>query len=298
MQSILERLDAGLLLLEEKGKNLVARLSELRGKLHQSETRAAQRDGELERLRDGAHARPTARLKALYGQLGELRKESEASRKARMAAEEELAGIAAETRRARKQLEDARAALAKAEQALAAATLEEELLASRAEQVREQRQGAHATLSARRSRLENLDAQLAHAQARPRAGRLATSTSACACSTRAARELETRREALAAARAEMRGLEEVDRAFAAAAPALAWAISREKRAARLRRPGGRRRSRARAPRDARSSGCSAPTCSACSSRTPTSAADVAAALTRTDRGRDLARPGRRDRGCA
>ncbi|TLM97446.1 MAG: chromosome segregation protein SMC, partial [Actinobacteria bacterium] len=50
MQSILERLDAGLLLLEEKGKNLIARLSDLRAKLHQAETRAASRGGELERL--------------------------------------------------------------------------------------------------------------------------------------------------------------------------------------------------------------------------------------------------------
>ncbi|HSK48775.1 MAG TPA: chromosome segregation protein SMC [Coriobacteriia bacterium] len=226
MQSILERLDAGLLLLEEKGKNLVSRLSDLRGKLHQSETRAAQRTGELARL-TAERTETDSRLKALYGQLGEVRRDAEGTRKARIAADEDLARIAAEIRRTRKQLEDSRIALGKAEQALAAATLEEELLGSRAEQVREQRQAAHATLSARRSRLENLDAQLGKLKRDLALADSDVDKRVRVLDTRR-RELESRREALSAARAEMRGLEEDDRAFAAASPALAYAISREK----------------------------------------------------------------------
>ncbi len=225
MQSILERLDAGLLLLEEKGKNLIARLSDLRGKLHQSETRAAARSGELERL-TAERGDTDARLKALYAQLNELRRDSETTRKARLAADEDLARLSAETRRARKMLEDRREALGKAEQALSSATLEEELLGQRAEQVREQRQGAQATLSARRARLENLEAQLNKLKRE-----LALADSDVDKRVRVLdsrrKDLEARREALAAARAEIRGLEEVDRAFASASPALAYAISRE-----------------------------------------------------------------------
>jgi len=225
MQSILERLDAGLLLLEEKGKNLVARLSDLRAKLHQSETRSASRGGELERL-TAERSETDARLKALYGQLNELRREAEAVRKARMAADEDLAKLSAEMRRARKNLEDDRTALAKAEQTMASATLEQQLLDERAQQLREQRQGSQATLSARRSRLEQLDANTAKVKRE-----LALADSDVDKRVRVLdsrrRELDDRREALTAARAEARGLDEVDRAFASASPALAWALSKE-----------------------------------------------------------------------
>ncbi len=226
MQSILERLDAGLLLLEEKGKNLIARLSDLRAKLHQAETRAASRGGELERL-TAERAETDIRLKALYSQLGELRKEGEAARKARMLADEELAKLSAELRRARKQLEDDRVLLSKAEQNLAQSSLEEDLLSERAEQIRENRQSAQATLSARRSRLETLDAQ---AQRLRRDAALADADvdKRVRVLDSRRRELDAQREALTNARAEARGLEEVDRAFAAASPALALAIAREK----------------------------------------------------------------------
>jgi chromosome segregation protein len=160
MQSILERLDAGLLLLEEKGKNLVARLSDLRAKLHQSETRAASRSGELERL-SAERGEADARLKALYGQLNEVRREAEVGRKARMAADQELSRLNAELRRCRKLMEDDKAALSKAQQARQASALEQELLGERASQIDGNRQVAQSTLSSRRSRLETLQAQAA-----------------------------------------------------------------------------------------------------------------------------------------
>jgi len=226
MQSILERLDAGLLLLEEKGKNLVARLSDLRAKLHQSETRAAMREGELERLA-AERGETDGRLKALYGQLNELRKESEAGRKARTAADEELARLGAELRRARKLLEDDRAESAKAEQVLAASSLEQDLLSERAEQIREQIHSAKSTLSARRSRLETVQAQLSRIKREMALADADVDKRVRVLDSRR-RELEGRREELTSARAEAKGLEEVDRAFASASPALAWAMSRER----------------------------------------------------------------------
>ncbi len=226
MQSILERLDAGLLLLEEKGKNLVARLSDLRAKVHQADTRSSSRGGELEVLR-AERTETDGRLKALYGQLGELRKEAEAGRKARMAADDELARLGVELRRSRKLLEDDRIEASKAQQVLAASSLEQELLAERGQVVREQGQAAQATLSARRSRLETLGGQLSKVKRE-----LALADSDVDKRVRVLdsrrRELETKRESLAGARAEARGLEEVDRAFATASPALAWALSKQK----------------------------------------------------------------------
>ena len=149
MQSILERLDAGLLLLEEKGKNLIGRLSELRQKLHQSETRSATRAGELERL-SPERGETDARLKALYGQLNELRREAEAVRKARMAADDELGRINAEIRRSRKLLEDDRAEVVQGRAGAVAFRSKRSCSAERAEQIAEQRQAAQSTLSARR----------------------------------------------------------------------------------------------------------------------------------------------------
>ncbi len=224
MLSILERLDAGLLLLEEKGKNLVARLSDLRAKLHQAQTRSASRGGELESLK-AQRGETEARLKALYGQLSELRKETENVRRARITADEEVARLAGELRGARKLLEDDRAAQSRTEQALSSSELESEILAERAEQIRTQRHSSQATLSARRSRLEILDAQMGKHRRDLAMADSDVDKRVRVLETRR-RELDGRRERLTAARAEARGLEEVDRAFASAAPALAWAISR------------------------------------------------------------------------
>ncbi len=226
MQSILERLDAGLLLLEEKGKNLIGKLSELRQTLHQSETRSVQRGAELERL-VAERTETNARLKALYTQLGTLRKESETVRKARTAADAELARVTGEIRRARKQLEDDRIDASKAEQALSAHKLEQELLAERAIQIRDQHQSAQATLSARRSRLDAVAGQLSHARREMALADSDVDKRVRVLESRR-KELEGRRERLTDARAEARGLEEVDRAFESAAPALAWALAQER----------------------------------------------------------------------
>jgi len=226
MQSILERLDAGLLLLEEKGKNLVTRLSELRQKLHQAETRAAMRSGELERL-TSERSETDARLKALYGQLNEVRKEAEQVRKARLAADEELARLSTELRGARKMLEDNRARLATAEQAIGAAQLESDLLTERRDQIDQQQQQVQSTLSARRARLNSLDEQMSKIKRDITLADSDVDKRVRVLESRR-RELDGRRESLTAARAEARGLEEVDRAFASASPALAWVLSKEK----------------------------------------------------------------------
>ena len=128
-----------------------------------------------------------ARLKALYGQLNELRREAEGVRKARMAADDELARITAEIRRTRKQLEDDRADAAKAEQALSA------FRARRGAARRARRADPRA--AARRAG-DALGAPRAPRGARRAARRMRgarwrsptpTSTSAFACSTRGAR---------------------------------------------------------------------------------------------------------------
>ena len=158
--AVLERLNSGLLLLEEKGKNLIERMSELRAKVHNSETRRVKREEELRTLSD-QRVESDAQLKAHYARLGELRRDAEAARKDRLASEETLTRVNGEIRRTRKEIDDARAALASVEQSLAAFKLEQELLAERAAALAGQRGTLAATLAARRQRLEQLEAATA-----------------------------------------------------------------------------------------------------------------------------------------
>jgi len=225
LQAVLERLNSGLLLLEEKGKNLIEKLSELRAKVHGAEARRVKRLEELTGLGE-ERATSDAQLKALYGRLGEMRRESEASRKERLAAEEALTGVNTAIRRLRKDLDDARIELSTVEHNLSAFALEESLLAERGETLGGQRQSLFDTLSARRARLE----QLENARART-VKEIALADSDVDKRVRVVesrrKELGEVRDQLTAIRGEVLGLEEVDRAFATATPALAWVLSSE-----------------------------------------------------------------------
>ncbi|MDI6900428.1 MAG: chromosome segregation protein SMC [Anaerosomatales bacterium] len=226
LQSVLERLNSGLLLLEEKGKNLVERLSELRQKIHHSESRLAQRLSEVEQIAE-ERAVTEARLQALYTQLGEVRREAETAKKERLAAEEVLTEVTAEQRRTRKELDDARLELADVKQALSAFSLETELLVERAEAVKQQRSALFETLAARRARSDQTTAELDRARRELSLAESEVDKHVRLVESRRT-ELTRRRDELTDLRAEIRALEEVDRAFEAASPALAWLLSKEK----------------------------------------------------------------------
>lgn len=76
VEGILQQVNSGLLLLEEKGRNLIERLSELRQKIYQLERRQAGNQEELSQLET---ERETAdrKLTNLYSDLAELRKQAE-----------------------------------------------------------------------------------------------------------------------------------------------------------------------------------------------------------------------------
>jgi chromosome segregation protein len=225
LQSVLERTNSGLLLLEEKGKNLVERLSELRQKVHQSGTRFESRTHELEQIAEERSV-TEAKLQALYHQLGELRREAETIKKERLAADETLAEVMTDVRRARKDVDDARIDQADIQQALAGFALESEMLTERQAAVRNQRSALMQTLSARRNRLEHLGGRIEHAR---KQAALATSDVDKRVRLAESRQaaLERLRAELGDVRAEIRGIEEVDRAFDSASPALAWLLARE-----------------------------------------------------------------------
>ncbi|MDY0340703.1 MAG: chromosome segregation protein SMC, partial [Coriobacteriia bacterium] len=225
LQSVLERTNSGLLLLEEKGKNLVERLSELRQKFHQSGTRLEARSAELTQIAE-ERAVTEARLQALYTQLSELRRESETARKQRLAADESLTRTMTDTRRARKDVDDARLELTDIQQALSGFALESEILADRAKAIRDSRSTLMQTLSAKRTRLEQLTARIERTR---READLASSEVDKHVRLNESKRvaLDRLRNDISEVRAEIRALEEVDRAFEAASPALATLLARD-----------------------------------------------------------------------
>jgi chromosome segregation protein len=224
LQSVLERTNSGLLLLEEKGKNLVERVSELRQKIHYSDSRLVQRTSELEQIAE-ERAATDGKIQALYTQLGELRREAEQAKKGRLASEESLTASMTEARRVRKDVDDAREDLSGIQQSLSALGLETELLNERATAVRDGRSALMQTLSARRNRLEHLCSRIEHT--RKEANLASTEVD------KRVRIVESRRGTLdkiriefGDVRAQIRAIEEVDRAFESASPALAAMLAK------------------------------------------------------------------------
>ncbi len=227
LQAVLERLNSGLLLLEEKGKNLIERLSHLRATIHQAESRLAARERELGQLAE-ERGNTDAQLKGHYSRLGELRREAEAVKKERLAAERELGRVNTDIRRTRKEMDDARVELAKVEQSLTAVTLEEEFLAERGEQLRARRASAMAALSGRRQKYTQLETGIRRTRKEISLADSDVDKRVRVLEARR-RELADARESLAGVRAEVRALVEVGRAFETATPALAWVLSQEKK---------------------------------------------------------------------
>lgn len=90
LEGLQERINSGLLLLEEKGKNLIAKLSEFRQAVHQLEARLKQRQEEIAGL-SGEKAGLESQLGDLYNALGETRREAETAKKAVKQAAHDLA---------------------------------------------------------------------------------------------------------------------------------------------------------------------------------------------------------------
>jgi chromosome segregation protein len=225
LQAVLERLSSGLLLLEEKGKNLVERLSELRQKIHHSDSRLAQRTAELESLAE-ERASTDGKLQALYTQLAEVRRESETAKKERLSAEERLGKLNADIRVAQRALAEAREDLTSLQQSLSTFTIESGLLVERADAARVQRSGLMQTLSARRARLDHVAARIERARKEAALAESEVDKRVRLLESRRA-EHDRQREQASELRAEIRTLEEVDRAFDAASPALAWLLAKE-----------------------------------------------------------------------
>lgn len=211
MQSILERIDANTRLLEEKGRNMVSRLSEMRSTLFKDEKQLETDKTGLEQV---ATEREEARAEdsALHTALLDLREKAGVNRANRIALDEKIGQLSAQNRASNKELGETQLELGKAKDALSNFELEDSMFQSRLSQLKEVLDTDHAALVAKRSRLEEITQLLETKKAAVQEAKEAVEV----C-RRAVADIKAKRSAvesqLSSTRAKAEGLQEIDRSL-------------------------------------------------------------------------------------
>jgi chromosome segregation protein len=199
---------------------MVSRLSDLRASIHNSRARlkvATEEFNEVsEKLSEGQ-----GRVKALYARFNELGHDSELALKDKNRVEEDHRRAAATLRSHQTALDATHISLAKADDSLGSLEVEESLLKENHGQIDEEFTGTQGILVQRRARLDALEAQFARENADSKLAKADIDKRVRLLDDRR-QKLERQRELLAAIQAEIRALEEIDRAFETASPALNW----------------------------------------------------------------------------
>jgi len=225
LQASLERINSGLLLLEEKGKNLIERASDLRAKIHHSESKLAGLRREMKRLQDEKKT-GEAQLTALYADLADERRAAEIVKKRRIAAAESVETLDGAINQNKSVLADNQKSIQSLKGHVKSLSLQREFLsareagvATRLDETQGQLGGAQeaeakalVVLSGRRTRLEAAQEQIDTIAGQIEDSRL---------------EVSEKAAAMAEIQAKISALEGLSKPFAAASPALAWLLSQE-----------------------------------------------------------------------
>ena len=150
-QMVLAQLDSGMLL-EEKGRNMVTRLSELRQTIHQSERGLSEARERLERA-GVEQVEAEASLKTVQGQVSEASIALEETRSKRKGLDIEIGRLNGALRSHDRQIDELTLQALKATESLATADVEDGLLQRRVQQIDDSFGATQATLAARRSRI-------------------------------------------------------------------------------------------------------------------------------------------------
>ncbi len=191
MQDVVGRIGSDMRLLEEKGRNMVARLSEMRGSLSGAEH---QRKRAAEELADVRAKLDDVRAAAEVAQadVAELAPAAEQLHARRVELDELIARLTRERREAQRTADDAALSYVKAKETVSNAELEDSMYASRLEQIDAQAEEVRASLESRRVRAEELDAELADARARRDEAKASIEAARAAVDDRRAKEAEAR----------------------------------------------------------------------------------------------------------
>ena len=208
MQELMGRMDSDMRLLEEKGRNMVSRLSEMRMTLSSAEKQRADAASEKERVEAELG---DARIKAadLSDRVRDLQKEAKQATELRRSLGNRYAQMVNEQRQAQRTADAETLAYAKLEDQISNAKLEDEMFESRLAQIAETLATAEEALAERKGHRDELAAELERAQ--KAAGEAEDAIRACRSAIDAARSREGKaREKLSRARATLSALESVD----------------------------------------------------------------------------------------
>ncbi len=216
MQDVVGRIDSDMRLLEEKGRNMVARLSEMRGTLSGSEHQRQRVSEELEGVKAQLdEVRGTFKL--AQADVEELSPAAEQLHQRRSELDAMISRLTREQRDAQRAVDSAALDYVKVKETISNAELEDSMYASRLEQIDEQAENVRASLESRRSRADELDLDLASARERRQEAKEAIETANAALADMRRRESEAR-EKLSEVTSELASLRKLDERMADASP--------------------------------------------------------------------------------
>ena len=223
MQDVVGRIGSDMRLLEEKGRNMVARLSEMRGTLSGSEH---QRRRTVEELSDVNRQLDEERAAAAVASddVTALEPASDELHARRVELDEAISALVREQREVQRTADAASLDLVKVKETLSNAEIEDGMYARRLEQIDEEADELQASLDFRRTRVEELEAELEGARDRRDEAKGAVDVALAALDD--LRDKEARaREKLADVRSELSGLRKVDASLSDASPLTARVVS-------------------------------------------------------------------------
>ncbi len=215
MQDVVGRINSDMRLLEEKGHNMVSRLSDMRGQISSSEHQRRRVVEELEDARaqleevTGAHMQAQDDVDAAGPAAAQLHER-------RVALDNQISQLTREQRDVQRVADNAALELAKVKDSLSNAEVEDNMYASRLEQIDEQLEEVTASLESRRDRAEELEGALDQRQAQVSA-REATEVARAALKDLRNRESEARNK-LSEVRSELASQKKLDARMADSSP--------------------------------------------------------------------------------
>ena len=216
MQDIMGRLGSDMRLLEEKGHNMVTRLSEMRGTLSSSEHQRRRVAEELEDARRQLDEVKAA-LEVADADVARLEPAADELHSRRVELDEAIGRLTRDQREAQRRADDATLELARVRESLANAEVEDSMYASRLEQIDDALENVEASLEQRRLHAEEIDARIEQATSERAEASEAIDTAVHALDGLRGREAEAR-ERLGEVRSELGSLRKLDARLADASP--------------------------------------------------------------------------------
>lgn len=216
MQDVVGRIGSDMRLLEEKGHNMVARLSEMRGTLSSSEHQRKRVTEELESARAQLDEVKAA-LSVAEADVAEMEPSAQKLHARRLELEESTTVLTREQRDKQKTADNASLELAKLNESLSSAETQDALYAARLDQINDAIGEVEASLTSRRGRAEELDEELNTAHEALNAAQGAISVAEDALADRRSKESEARNH-LSEVTSELQSLNKLDERLADASP--------------------------------------------------------------------------------